>query len=175
MFVILAVLMVLSSLATVLTKSIVRAATYLFFVLLGTAGMYFLMGYTFLGAAQVIVYAGGIIVLYVFSILLTEGAKDQEIFKRKIKDASWGFVLSFVGFLAFVGVVLTHNFKAAVLAAPSETANAEQSALGQQTGTSRKHWNTGGSSGRLPLIQNLRKKGWMCVSTTVPMCGRGLT
>ena len=124
MFVILAVLMVLSSLATVLTKSIVRAATYLFFVLLGTAGMYFLMGYTFLGAAQVIVYAGGIIVLYVFSILLTEGAKDQEIFKRKIKDASWGFVLSFVGFLAFVGVVLTHNFKAAVLAAPSETANA---------------------------------------------------
>ena len=88
MFVILAVLMVLSSLATVLTKSIVRAATYLFFVLLGTAGMYFLMGYTFLGAAQVIVYAGGIIVLYVFSILLTEGAKDQEIFKRKIKDAS---------------------------------------------------------------------------------------
>ena len=42
MFVILAVLMVLSSIATVLTKSIVRAATYLFFVLLGTAGMYFL-------------------------------------------------------------------------------------------------------------------------------------
>lgn len=45
----------------------------------------------------------------------------------------------------------------------------------QQTGMSRKRWNTGGSSGRLPLIQNLRKKGWMCVSTTVPMCGRGLT
>ena len=105
MFVILAVLMVLSSIATVLTKSIVRAATYLFFVLLGTAGMYFLMGYTFLGAAQVIVYAGGIIVLYVFSILLTEGAKDQEIFKRKIKDASWGFVLTLGGFLTFAWVV----------------------------------------------------------------------
>lgn len=124
MFVILAVLMVLSSIATVLTKSIVRAATYLFFVLLGTAGMYFLMGYTFLGAAQVIVYAGGIIVLYVFSILLTEGAKDQEIFKRKVKDASWGFLLSLVGFLAFTGIVLTHNFKAQVLSAPSETASA---------------------------------------------------
>ena len=86
--------------------------------------MSLLMGYTFLGAAQVIVYAGGIIVLYVFSILLTEGAKDQEIFKRKIKDASWGFVLSFVGFLAFIGVVLSHSFKAAVLSAPSETASA---------------------------------------------------
>ena len=132
MFVILAVLMVLSSIATVLTKSIVRAATYLFFVLLGTAGMYFLMGYTFLGAAQVIVYAGGIIVLYVFSILLTEGAKYQEIFKRKLKDASWGFVLSFVGFLTFIGVVLSHEWKAQILEAPSETANAQTtiSALG---------------------------------------------
>ena len=50
MFVVLAVLIMLSSLATVMTKSIVRAATYLLFVLLGTAGMYFLMGYTFLGS-----------------------------------------------------------------------------------------------------------------------------
>lgn len=123
MFVILAVLIMLSSLATVMTKSIIRAATYLLFVLLGTAGMYFLMGYTFLGAVQVMVYAGGIIVLYVFSILLTEGAKD-ETFKRKMKDASWGFLLSFVGFVSFIGIVLTHNFKAQVLGAPSETASA---------------------------------------------------
>ena len=85
MFVVLAVLIMLSSLATVMTKSIVRAATYLLFVLLGTAGLYFLMGYTFLGSVQVMVYAGGIIVLYVFSILLTEGAKD-ETFKRKAKE-----------------------------------------------------------------------------------------
>ena len=123
MFVILAAMIVLSSIATVLTKSIVRAATYLLFVLLGVAGMYFLMGYTFLGSVQVMVYAGGIIVLYVFSILLTEGAKDETI-KRKMKDASWGLILSFVGFLAFIGVVLSHQFKADVLGAPSEAASA---------------------------------------------------
>lgn len=124
MFVILAVLIVLSSLATVMTKSIVRAATYLLFTLLGTAGVYFLLGYTFLGAVQVMVYAGGVIVLYVFSILLTEGAKDQDIVKRTMKDASWGFVLSLVGFLAFTSIVLTHSFKAQILTAPSETASA---------------------------------------------------
>ena len=123
MFVVLAVLIMLSSLATVMTKSIVRAATYLLFVLLGTAGLYFLMGYTFLGSVQVMVYAGGIIVLYVFSILLTEGAKD-ETFKRKAKDASWGFLLSLVGFVAFLSVVLTHQFKSEVLSGPSETASA---------------------------------------------------
>ena len=114
MFVILAAVIVLSSIATVVTKSIVRAATYLLFVLLGTAGLYFLMGYTFLGSVQVMVYAGGIIVLYVFSILLTEGGKD-EVFKRKAKDASWAFLLSLVGFITFISIFLTHGFKAAVL------------------------------------------------------------
>ena len=111
MFVILAAVIVLSSIATVVTKSIVRAATYLLFVLLGTAGLYFLMGYTFLGSVQVMVYAGGIIVLYVFSILLTEGGKD-EVFKRKAKDASWAFLLSLVGFITFISIFLTHGFKA---------------------------------------------------------------
>lgn len=104
MFVILAVIIVLSSIATVLTKSIIRAATYLLFVLLGTAGLYFLMGYTFLGAVQTMVYAGGIIVLYVFAILLTDGAKDQAAHK-KMKDASWGVVIGLVGFLTFVFVL----------------------------------------------------------------------
>lgn len=133
MFVILAVLIALSSIATVLTKSIVRAATYLLFVLLGTAGMYFLMGYTFLGSVQVMVYAGGIIVLYVFSILLTDGAKEQT-FKRTLKDASWGLILSLVGFGVFAWVVLMHGFKAAVLSAPSETTFASTSikAIGTQ-------------------------------------------
>lgn len=123
MFVILAVFIALSSIATVLTKSIVRAATYLLFVLLGTAGLYFLMGYTFLGSVQIMVYAGGIIVLYVFAILLTDGAKDKT-FKRTMKDASWGLILSLAGFGAFVWVVLSHQFKAQILTAPSETAHA---------------------------------------------------
>lgn len=124
MFVILAVLIACSAMATVLTKSIVRAATYLLFVLLGTAGMYFLMGYTFLGSVQVMVYAGGIIVLYVFSILLTEGGKEEGVFKRTVKDASWGLILSLVGFLTFIGVVLSHPFRSLPLSAPSETASA---------------------------------------------------
>ena len=42
------------SVLTVTTTRIVRAATYLLFVLLGTAGLYFLLGYTFLGAVQII-------------------------------------------------------------------------------------------------------------------------
>ncbi len=126
MFVILAVIIVLSSIATVVTKSIIRAATYLLFVLLGTAGMYFLMGYTFLGAVQTMVYAGGIIVLYVFAILLTEGANDQSI-KRTAKDASWGFVLTLVGFGVFMVMLFKQRLfeGIAALGAPTEPVGAD--------------------------------------------------
>lgn len=124
MFVILAVLVILSSLATVMTKSIIRAATYLLFVLLGTAGLYFLMGYTFLGSAQIMVYAGGIIVLYVFAILLTEGGKE-ETFRRKAKDASWPLLLALAGFGTFLCILLKNRLfdNVVAMSAPSETGN----------------------------------------------------
>ena len=45
------------SILTVTTRRMVRSATYLLFVLFGTAGIYFLLGYTFLGSVQIMVYA----------------------------------------------------------------------------------------------------------------------
>lgn len=59
------------SFKAVTDKKILRAATYLLFVLIGTAVFYFQMGYQFLGAVQLAVYAGGIMVLFVFAIVLT--------------------------------------------------------------------------------------------------------
>ena len=119
MFVILAVFIMLSSIATVVTKSIVRAATYLLFVLLGTAGLYFLMGYTFLGSVQVMVYAGGIVVLYVFSILLTSGTQ-KVLRKTTVKKIVASALLSLLGFAMFVFVLFKEQFKAMALGAPDE-------------------------------------------------------
>ena len=75
-FTVLALFIVVSAVLAVTTKRILRAATYLLFVLFGTAAIYFILGYTFLGAVQLMVYAGGIVVLYVFSILLTNSDKS---------------------------------------------------------------------------------------------------
>ena len=60
MFGILAVVILGSALVCVTTTRIMRAATFLLFVLFGVAGLYFLLDYTYLGAAQISVYAGGI-------------------------------------------------------------------------------------------------------------------
>ena len=70
MFCILAVVILGSAVLCVTTKRIMRAATFLLFVLFGVAGLYFLLDYTFLGAAQISVYAGGVTMLYVFAIVL---------------------------------------------------------------------------------------------------------
>lgn len=120
MFIILAALIILSSVATVTTKSIIRAATYLLFVLLGTAGLYFLMGYTFLGSVQVMVYAGGIVVLYVFAILLTSGAKDV-LSKRMKAKALAALPLVLVGLAVFVSVIFSQHFVAEALGGPTES------------------------------------------------------
>lgn len=71
MYFVIALAIIVFSVLTVTTRKILRSATYLLFVLFATALIYFQMDYEFLGAVQIAVYAGGIVVLFVFSILLT--------------------------------------------------------------------------------------------------------
>ena len=72
LFFIVAFAIIIFSVLTVTTRKILRSATYLLFVLFATAIIYFQMDYQFLGAVQIAVYAGGILVLFVFAIMLTQ-------------------------------------------------------------------------------------------------------
>lgn len=74
---IIALSIVVFSVLTVTTRKILRSATYLLFTLFATAGLYFKLDYEFLGTVQIAVYAGGIVVLFVFSILLTTHPGDN--------------------------------------------------------------------------------------------------
>jgi len=80
LYFVVALVIAIFSAMTVTTRKILRAATYLLFVLLGTAVVYFQLGFQFLGAVQIAVYAGGILVLFVFSILLTQHPADPTSF-----------------------------------------------------------------------------------------------
>lgn len=72
-----ALAIVIFSILAVTTRKILRAATYLLFALFATAAMYFQLDYEFLGGVQIAVYAGGIVVLVVFAILLTTHPGDN--------------------------------------------------------------------------------------------------
>ncbi|HYW94202.1 MAG TPA: NADH-quinone oxidoreductase subunit J [Bacteroidales bacterium] len=71
MFAILAAVIVIFSVLTVTSRRILRAAVFLLFVLVATGGLYFMLNYQFLAAVQLALYAGGIVVLIIFSVLLT--------------------------------------------------------------------------------------------------------
>lgn len=86
---------IVCSVLAVTTRKILRAATYLLFALFATAALYFKLDYEFLGSVQIAVYAGGIVVLFVFSILLTSKPGDDSA-----KLASRKRVIGLIGALA---------------------------------------------------------------------------
>ena len=106
MFCILAVVIIGSALMCVTTTRIMRAATFMLFVLFGVAGVYFLLDYTFLGAAQISVYAGGVTMIYVFAIQLVSKRTLQGL-EEKLKTSSIvrGALASIAG-LVVVGLIL---------------------------------------------------------------------
>ena len=103
MFCILAVVIIGSAIMCVTTKRIMRAATFLLFVLFGVAGIYFLLDYTFLGAAQISIYAGGITMMYIFAIQLVSKRTLQGIEEHvKGNRVLGGALITLIGFATVV-------------------------------------------------------------------------
>lgn len=111
MFGILAVVILGSAVMCVVTKRIMRAATFLLFVLFGVAGLYFILDYTFLGAAQLSVYAGGITMMYIFAIQLVNRRTLQGLVERvKGGKAIGAALVALAGFLTIIIVLLKNEF-----------------------------------------------------------------
>ncbi len=61
-----------TAILSVTTRKIFRSAIWLLFSLIGIAGLYFWLEVEFIAAVQIVVYVGGIVVLIIFSIFLTQ-------------------------------------------------------------------------------------------------------
>lgn len=61
-----------TGLLAVTTRKIFRSAIWLLFSLIGIAALYIWMQMEFIAAVQIVVYVGGIVVLIIFSIFLTQ-------------------------------------------------------------------------------------------------------
>ena len=71
LFYTLASLTALSAIAIVLTEHTVRMAVYLLATLAGVAGLFLMLDAEFIAAVQLVVYAGGTLILIIFSVMLT--------------------------------------------------------------------------------------------------------
>jgi NADH-quinone oxidoreductase subunit J len=119
MFGILALVILGSAVMCVTTKRIMRAATFLLFVLFGVAGLYFLLDYTFLGAAQISVYAGGVTMLYVFAIQLVGKRSLQGLLERvKGSHVAFGAIVALIGLVMVCAVLLKNKFLYAACQVP---------------------------------------------------------
>lgn len=76
-FYILSIFILGSGLLAVTTRKIFRSAIWLLFSLIGVGGMYFWLQMEFIAAVQIIVYVGGIVVLIIFSIFLTQQSGNE--------------------------------------------------------------------------------------------------
>lgn len=106
-FYILAAAIVLFSILSITSRRILRAAIYLLFVLVAMAGLYYMMNFQFLAAVQLMLYAGGIVVLIIFSILLTSQINSKLDFPKwshllaGVITATGGIALSTITILKF--------------------------------------------------------------------------
>ncbi len=94
-------LCVLSAWAIVVSQSVVRMAVYLLLTLGGVAGLYFMLDAELLGAIQLIVYAGGTLILIVFGVMLTSGNPFL-----KLVPKAWEVSVACFLSLAIMGLLL---------------------------------------------------------------------
>ncbi len=105
----LAALIIVSAILAVTSKRLLRAATFLLFVLIATAGLYLLLNYHFLAAVQLSVYAGGILILFIFAILLT-GAKNDRTEPEDKRNVGMGIAAALSGLVITAIVTIKHRF-----------------------------------------------------------------
>jgi len=99
-----------SSVGVVLSRNIVRMATCLLFTLGAVAALYFLLAAEFLAAVQLVVYAGGTLILIVFGIMLTSKSPFVRLEPRR------GEVMAAV----VIGAILLAALVAGILAAVNQ-------------------------------------------------------
>jgi len=97
------------SILTVTSRKILRTAVYLLFVLLGTCGIYFAMDFNFLAAVQLTVYAGGIVVIIIFSIMLTSDLQDK-LEAVQFRKIFFSLLAVLIGAAVCITTILNHSF-----------------------------------------------------------------
>jgi len=91
------------------TRDTVHSVLFLVLDFLFVAALYVLLGAQFLAAIQILVYAGGIVVLYLFVVMLVNLKRPPEAHQDPHRQTKWGFALS-VAVLVELGAVAAYSY-----------------------------------------------------------------
>ncbi len=123
-----------TGLLAVTTRKIFRSAIWLLFSLIGIAALFFWMQLEFIAAVQIIVYVGGIVVLIIFSIFLTQQA-GSEMPKPMRSRALIAVLLVLAGFILSYRLIFQYNFQPA----GNQPLNVNVSNIGSQLLSTAEH------------------------------------
>ena len=100
-------LTIVSAVMVVFSKKLLYSAIALLFTLFGVAGLYIFLWADFLAAVQVVVYIGGILILIIFGIMLTNRITTVHISHSSIQRGYGGMVV--VGLMGFLGWMIVRT------------------------------------------------------------------
>jgi NADH-quinone oxidoreductase subunit J len=99
-FWVLAFVALIAGLFTVLARSAVHSALFLMLTLIAVAGLFLLMHAEFVMGVQILVYVGGVLVLFLFVIMLVN-VREERLDRARLFSRQWLFAILLAGLLAF--------------------------------------------------------------------------
>ena len=133
LFYIIALIMVIYAIKAVTSRKMLRSVVYLLFVLTGIAGIYFMVDYTFMAAVQLAVYAGGVIVLIIFSVLLVHHI-ELRLDVSKLSQRVMAGVVSIFGLVVTLYAIHTYDFVPSAAQQPIEVSQIGRGMLSFEDG-----------------------------------------
>jgi NADH-quinone oxidoreductase subunit J len=100
-FYVFAAVTLISAVVVVSTRHIVYSAFSLMFTFMGVAGIYVLLGADFISVVQIVVYVGGILILMLFGVMLT-----NKITNVQIKTGTIQIIPAIIGVGLFAGILV---------------------------------------------------------------------
>lgn len=100
-FYLFAIITIVSAIIVVNSKNIVHAAFSLLLTFFGVSGIYVLLGADFLAVVQIMVYVGGILILLLFGVMLTNKITNVEI-----RSGSIQVIPAIIGLGIFAAILL---------------------------------------------------------------------
>lgn len=127
-FYVIAAIILGAAVLAVTSSKIFRSAIWLLFSLVGVAALYFWMQVEFIAAVQIVVYVGGVVVLMIFSIFLTQHS-GSAMPRPPLKRVLFSLLAVLFGFGFTYNIIAQYGFVAPV---PAKPFTAPVAAIGEQ-------------------------------------------
>jgi NADH-quinone oxidoreductase subunit J len=123
-----AVVLVVAALAIVLSKNLFHSVLWLALALTGTAGLFLTLDAEFLAAVQLLLYAGGVITIVVFAIVVTERLVGERLTQTN-RRIGGGALVSVALLVALLRVIEPASLPSVAAAMPADVSRGMGTAI----------------------------------------------